>query len=455
MAARICFFITLLLFLQGCSHPLEIEGEGDIINWGLPYIQSEVHGCTLEQFRDQDIACTKNYSVSVYYVNYHAAPRQGWVFKGWEGICGDKGTSTCKLEISNDVVTSFWFKTMPATKAVFETIPEASGDGVKLSSSSGIAYDEAKGLIYSIGFSEGDDFGSNPKGFVSIDIKTGNRRTISSSDQVLPNDTGDGFSSVFLDEVNNRLIIKKRFVNGEQLIAINISTGARTVLASPTLGTVGAGLDHDLLGVLVHVVSESQIAYFLAYEDILIHSESDSIGLVKIDLGTGDRSFLSKWDGSIGSGVSIGTFRGAVYDSKRDRFIVTDILNFDPKFIAVHPISGNREIFAKSSLPGIQASLIYDEYRDRIYGSANGQFLEYVDLDPFVTGFVIGHSDNASFDKDRSELRNYILSRGVIVDGGEAMLMHVRLEKSDANLPIENVVVKHHIDSGHFEIISR
>ena len=87
MATRICFFITLLLFLQACSHPLEIEGEGDIINWGIPGIPSAQHGCTLEQFRDQDTACTRNFVIDTYVANYYAAPRQGWMFNGWEGVC--------------------------------------------------------------------------------------------------------------------------------------------------------------------------------------------------------------------------------------------------------------------------------------------------------------------------------------------------------------------------------
>lgn len=107
----------VVYLLQACSHPLEIVGEGDIVD-----MNESGRGCTLEQFEIGDKACTENLVLGAYDVNYAALPRTGWQFVEWQGPCnlnlseGDE----CVLVVSPEVVRSFWGQTMPATTAVFE-----------------------------------------------------------------------------------------------------------------------------------------------------------------------------------------------------------------------------------------------------------------------------------------------------------------------------------------------
>ncbi|MFT6103159.1 MAG: hypothetical protein ACJAZT_001682 [Gammaproteobacteria bacterium] len=112
-------FRTLCLFLifcsiQACDHPLAIEGEGDIVD-----LNGSGHGCTLELFQGQDVACTKNTVVFGYDVNYEAVPREGWEFVGWAGVCSDKGIGNCALKVPASAVKKSWFKVMPSTIAIF------------------------------------------------------------------------------------------------------------------------------------------------------------------------------------------------------------------------------------------------------------------------------------------------------------------------------------------------
>ena len=71
------FAVILLIFVIGCSHPLEIVGNGDIIS------ASGEHDCLLE-----DNPCT-NYVIGDYDVTYTAMPRAGWIFSEWDG-CGNQ-----------------------------------------------------------------------------------------------------------------------------------------------------------------------------------------------------------------------------------------------------------------------------------------------------------------------------------------------------------------------------
>ena len=112
--------ITTIFFalglIQGCSHPLEIVGQGDITD-----LNGSEFGCTLEQYQAEDDACVKNLVIGGYDVNYKAVARPGWQFVRWDGAgCGPSSQfPDCKFVASADVVLKFWFKTLPASTAVF------------------------------------------------------------------------------------------------------------------------------------------------------------------------------------------------------------------------------------------------------------------------------------------------------------------------------------------------
>ena len=80
--------VCVLLATAGCKHPLEITGQGDIIDRN-----GSGHGCTLEQFEAGDEACTENEVTEAYLVNYHSIPRAGWRFDHWTGPCGQQSVA--------------------------------------------------------------------------------------------------------------------------------------------------------------------------------------------------------------------------------------------------------------------------------------------------------------------------------------------------------------------------
>ena len=68
---RTLLWLSVLLFLQACKHPLAIEGQGNIIELLLG-----VRGCTLSEFQTSSPKCTDNQVIGESYeVSYQAVPR--------------------------------------------------------------------------------------------------------------------------------------------------------------------------------------------------------------------------------------------------------------------------------------------------------------------------------------------------------------------------------------------
>lgn len=135
-------FVSLgiaLLFIQACSHPIEIEGQGDVLS------ASGERNCYLEQFTAGDAVCSKNGVLGFekdqlptlipedYVETYYPIPRPGWKFDHWETYCTDATLPyfECTFDVPAAAVLEFWGETMPPLKAVFTPIgPDADGDGV-------------------------------------------------------------------------------------------------------------------------------------------------------------------------------------------------------------------------------------------------------------------------------------------------------------------------------------
>ncbi|MDG2326272.1 MAG: S8 family serine peptidase [Halioglobus sp.] len=119
---RMLLFSPIFLLLQACWHPLEIVGEGDIVER-----LGGVRGCTLEEFKSQSVRCAQNdVANEAYIVSYEAVPRSGWVFDGWEGVgCPEYSVAPfCDYEVSQpyvDFTNETWPGVpMPALVAVFK-----------------------------------------------------------------------------------------------------------------------------------------------------------------------------------------------------------------------------------------------------------------------------------------------------------------------------------------------
>ncbi|MFK7975212.1 MAG: hypothetical protein AB8C02_17470, partial [Halioglobus sp.] len=72
---KLLYSLLLLVVIVGCSHPLEISGEGDIVS------ASGDRDCSLEAFNAGQPNCTENNVSGAYSETYYAVPRPGWEFQ--------------------------------------------------------------------------------------------------------------------------------------------------------------------------------------------------------------------------------------------------------------------------------------------------------------------------------------------------------------------------------------
>jgi hypothetical protein len=103
-----------LLFIQACSHPIEIVGQGDVTSTGT-------RGCTFEESIAETVPekCAKNYVVGAYQETYTATPRVGWQFDHWGNYCSGATNNECSFNIPKATVEQFWGQTIPPLQAVF------------------------------------------------------------------------------------------------------------------------------------------------------------------------------------------------------------------------------------------------------------------------------------------------------------------------------------------------
>jgi hypothetical protein len=114
------------LLTQACSHPIEIEGQGDVMS------ASGNRTCLLENFQAGDVVCSKNYAVGAYQETYYATAKPGWKFDHWVTYCANATPPNydCSFNIPAEAVRDFWGKAVPPLKAVFTPIPGAITDTI-------------------------------------------------------------------------------------------------------------------------------------------------------------------------------------------------------------------------------------------------------------------------------------------------------------------------------------
>ena len=109
--------IALAAVVTACSHPLEIEGAGDILS------ASGDRDCLLEDFQAAQDNCTENLVALAYLETYFAQPRPGWQFDRWVNYCEDAPANECSFDIPAGAVQQFWGETVPPLRAVFTHSP--------------------------------------------------------------------------------------------------------------------------------------------------------------------------------------------------------------------------------------------------------------------------------------------------------------------------------------------
>ncbi len=111
---RILILAVLAVFLVGCDHSLQIQGQGDIVS------ATGGRNCSLEQ-QPCSFAI-----VGDYVETYTARPRVGWRFSSWQG-CGSD-SNQCVLNVPAETVQEFWGKSVAPLVAIFERLGQVSVD---------------------------------------------------------------------------------------------------------------------------------------------------------------------------------------------------------------------------------------------------------------------------------------------------------------------------------------
>ena len=106
LLGRLATLAMFAVFLAGCDHSLQIQGQGDIVS------ATGSRSCSLEQ---QPCSFT---IVGDYVETYTARPRSGWRFASWEG-CGSNNNQ-CVLNVPAETVQQFWGKPVAPLVAIFE-----------------------------------------------------------------------------------------------------------------------------------------------------------------------------------------------------------------------------------------------------------------------------------------------------------------------------------------------
>jgi hypothetical protein len=117
--------ILVLTALCGCSHPIDIVGQGDVLS------ASGDRDCLLEEHRKHSEDCTLNYIMAEYVETYSAIPRPGWRFDRWGNYCTDSNEPTCSFDVPAEIVEASWGVVAEPLVAYFkrdECIPASTPD---------------------------------------------------------------------------------------------------------------------------------------------------------------------------------------------------------------------------------------------------------------------------------------------------------------------------------------
>ena len=104
---------VLLAVLVGCTHPIDITGEGDIRS------SSGDNDCLLEELPCEAVA------LGAYIETYRPEPRSGFQFAGWDN-CLTQQEDRCVFNVDAETVLENWGKTMPPLVAKFAPVCEAA-----------------------------------------------------------------------------------------------------------------------------------------------------------------------------------------------------------------------------------------------------------------------------------------------------------------------------------------
>ena len=103
--------VLVMSVLAGCTHPVDIIGEGDVRS------SSGDYDCLLEELPCESVA------IGAYNETYLPEPRSGFQFVGWDNCPAQQGDQ-CVFDVDAQIVAENWGKIMPPLVAKFAPLCE-------------------------------------------------------------------------------------------------------------------------------------------------------------------------------------------------------------------------------------------------------------------------------------------------------------------------------------------
>jgi len=204
---------------------------------------------------------------------------------------------------------------------------------------------------------------------IAVDLTTGNRTVVSG-----PN-TGTGVSfgimyGIAVDGANNRAFVADSGSDG--IISFDLASGDRTLVTGPNLGTGPV------------LTTPRDVDIDLANNRLLVVG-TGADALVAVDLGTGDRTEIS--GPNVGTGVAFNSIRGVTFDAMNDIALVADAGNGNEGIVAVDLGTGDRtELSGPNVGMTLSVGADFDSTRGVYIDRPNGRLIV---VDDQVTALVL------------------------------------------------------------------
>ncbi len=171
---------------------------------------------------------------------------------------------------------------------------------------------------------------------IAIDLTTGHRTIISDNDTPDGGEVLDAPVGVTLDSNNNRVLILEGGRTAYGLVAVDLTTGIRSVFSNNTTPD-----DQNTFSKVSHVTLDS------ANNRALV--TSSNIGILAVDLALGTRTILSDDATPPGGANELGTVNAIIVDAENNRALVVD--SYLDAVLAVDLTTGARTILSDNSAP--------------------------------------------------------------------------------------------------------
>ncbi len=220
------------------------------------------------------------------------------------------------------------FSVNKSTGETLEISGPTRGTGESFSTPTGLVINKNETKFYALD--------NGKKAVIEIDIATGNRTVISSSNLAIG--TGNNFSNptrLILNNAEDKIYICSRG-GSREIVEVDISTGNRKRISSNSFGNGDA--INTPYGLAIN--SADTKLYFMG---------RNNRNLYEVDISNGDRTVISEGN-NLSQGVKLSTPHGLILSDDETKFFIND-LGIDA-VVSIDKATGNRSVLSRNAEKG-------------------------------------------------------------------------------------------------------